>query len=63
LVDELHGHRSLADGRGATLDGSGTDIAGGEDAGHARLEQAGCSSRVAGEDKAVFVRAFRDDAR
>src|SRR6185312_16674096 len=53
LVDELHGHRPLAYGRGATLAGAGPDVAGGEDAGHARLEQvvgAGCG---AGEDEAV----------
>ena len=44
-MDELHGHRSFADGGGAALAGSGADVAGREDAGHACLEQvvgAGC---------------------
>ena len=45
-VDELHGHRALADRGGAALGRAGADVAGGEDAGHARLEQAvGCRRR------------------
>src|SRR5207237_7351905 len=52
-VDELHGHRSFADGGGAAFAGSGADVAGGEDAGHARLEQVVGAGCVAGEDEAV----------
>ena len=54
-MDELHGHRSLADCRGATLEGSGADVAGGENAGDARLEQAGDSGRLTSEDETVLV--------
>ena len=59
LVDELHGHRALADGRGQRFV-EPTDIAGGEDAGHARLEQVLGAGRVAGEDEAVRRRAATD---
>src|SRR5436309_10527389 len=52
-MDELHGHRSFADGGGAAFAGSGADVAGGEDAGHARLEQVVGAGCVAGEDEAV----------
>src|SRR4051794_30456118 len=53
LVDEGHSHRPLADGGGAAFGGTGADIAGGEDAGHARLEQVVGPGCVAGEDEAV----------
>src|SRR5207253_2594057 len=53
LVDELHGHRSLADGGGAALGRAGADVAGGENAGHARLEQVVGAGSVAGEEEAV----------
>src|SRR5207253_2725846 len=53
LVDELHGHRSFADGGGAAFGRAGADVAGGEDAGHAGLEQVVGAGCVAGEDEAV----------
>ena len=52
-VDELHSHRPFADGGGATFGRAGADVAGGEDAGHARLEQVVGAGCVAGEDEAV----------
>ncbi len=52
-MDELHGHRSFADGGGAALGRAGANVAGGEDAGHARLEQVVGAGGVAGEDEAV----------
>ena len=39
LVDELDGHRPLADPGGDPLDRPAADVAGREDAGHVRLEQ------------------------
>ena len=54
-MDEPHSHRSLPDCRGATFDGSGADVAGGEDAGYVRLEEPGGSRCVAGEDESVVV--------
>src|SRR5919201_903290 len=53
FVDELHGHRSFADGGGATFGGSAADVAGGEDTGHACLEQVVGAGCVPGEDEAV----------
>src|SRR5207253_7404532 len=53
LVDELHGHRSLTHRGRAPFGGPGADVAGGEDAGHARLEQVVGAGCVAGEDEAV----------
>ena len=55
LVHELHGHRAFADGRRAALRRARADVARGEDAGDARLEQVGGSGRVAGDDEAVVV--------
>ena len=53
LVDELHGHRSFADGGGAALGRPRADVAGREDAGHAGLEQVAGAGGVAREDEAV----------
>src|SRR5579859_4606417 len=53
LVDELDGHRSLADCGGAALGRAGADVAGGENPGHACPEQSFGADRVAGEDEAV----------
>src|SRR5581483_138269 len=52
-VDELDRHRSFADRRRAALRRSAADVARGEDAGHARLEQVVRVRGVAGEDEAV----------
>ena len=52
-VDELHCHRSFAHGCCAPFAGPRPDVAGGEDAGHARLEQVVGADGVAGEDEAV----------
>src|SRR5262249_42778599 len=41
LVDELHADRALADGGGDALHVARADVADGDDAGHARLEQVG----------------------
>ena len=54
-VDELHGHRALADRGRAALSRAGADVAGGEDAGQARLEQVVGARVGAGEDEAVLV--------
>jgi hypothetical protein len=53
LVDQLHGHRPFAHGRGAALGGSGADVACSEDPGDARLEQVVRAGRLAGENEAV----------
>src|SRR6476659_10811501 len=53
LMDELDGHRPLADGGGAAFGRAGAHVAGGKDAGHARLEQVVAAGGVAGEDEAV----------
>ena len=45
-MDELDGHRSFADRSGAALARAGADVAGGEDAGNARLEQVLGAGRV-----------------
>ena len=58
-VDELHGHRALADGRRAALGRAGAHVARREDAGHARLEQVVGARVGAGEDEAVARRARR----
>src|SRR6476469_1298542 len=58
LVDELDRHRAFADRRRAPLRGAVASIAGGEDAGNARLEQVLRSGCVAGEDETV--RSTRD---
>src|SRR6185437_9463324 len=55
LVHELHSHRPLAHGCRTPLAGAGPDVAGGEDAGHARLEQVVRPGGVAGEDEAVGI--------
>ena len=52
-MHELHGHRPFANGRGATLARPGPDVAGGKDAGHARLEQVVRANCIAGEDEPV----------
>ena len=65
LVYKLHGHSSLTHGGSAALGGPGADVAGGEDAGHACLEQVVGAGCAAGEDEAVssacdrFVEPFR----
>jgi hypothetical protein len=53
FVDELDGHRSFSDGGGAAFGRAGADVAGGEDAGNACLEQVVGTGCVAGEDEAV----------
>src|SRR5436190_17586101 len=55
LVHELDGHRSLADGRRATLRRARAHVPGGENPRNARLEQVGGSGGVAGEEEAVRV--------
>ena len=59
-VDELHGHRPLADGGGASLGRAGADVTGREDARDAGLEQGvrrpAASAR---EDEAVVVAGDR----
>src|SRR5437763_15957454 len=59
LMDELHGHRSFPDGRRTSLGRARPDVAGGEDARHARLEQGVRARRNAGEHEALLV--ARDD--
>src|SRR5262249_43778278 len=54
-VHELHGHRSLADGRRAALRRPGANVPGREDARNARLEQAAAAGRLAREHEAVLV--------
>ena len=54
-VDELHGHRSFADGGGAALGRARADVSGREDARSIRLEQVLGVSGRAGEDEAVAV--------
>src|SRR5919109_3437937 len=54
-VDELHGHRALAHRGCAPLRRAGADVARGEDAGDARLEQVVGMRIRAREDEAVFV--------
>ena len=61
LVDEAHHHRSLADRGRAALDRSGADVADGEDAGRARLEDALDPGSLPGEHEAVVVE--RDGVR
>src|SRR5581483_5990280 len=58
-VDELDSHGSFADGRGAALGRAGADVAGGEDARDAGLEQVLAVRRGAGEDEAVLVAGDR----
>ena len=52
---ELHRHGSLAHGRRAALGRTGTYVAGGEDAGHARLEEVVGVRSGTREDEAVLV--------
>src|SRR5215472_8661466 len=59
LMDELHRHRTLADGGGATLSRARSHIARREDAGNARLEQAVRSRRLSGQYEAVRVACNR----
>src|SRR5437773_3909570 len=54
-VHEADDHRALADRGGAALDGSGTDVADGEDARDGRVEQPGSARLRAGENKAALV--------
>ena len=54
-VHELHRHRSLADGGGASLRRAGTRVARGVDPGHAGLQQILRTDGRAGEDEAVVV--------
>src|SRR5215218_4674873 len=54
-MDQLNGHRSLADRRRAPLRRAGPSVAGREDAGDARLRQAHRLRSHASEDEAVLV--------
>src|SRR5205814_1570285 len=54
-VHEADDHRALADRGGAAFDGSGTDVADGEDARDGRVEQPGSARLSAGENKAELV--------
>src|SRR5881409_3844121 len=56
-VHEADDHRALADRGGAALDGSGTDVADGEDARDGRVEQPGSARLRAGENKPTSSRA------
>jgi hypothetical protein len=54
-VDELHGHRALADCRRTSFRRTGADVAGREDARHACLEQVVGTRGHPGEDEPVLV--------
>ena len=54
VVDELDGHRPFAHSGCAALRRAGADVARGENAGHAGLEDGVCAGGIAGEDEAVF---------
>ena len=58
-MDELHGHRALADGGGAALGRAGADVTGREDARNAGLEQVLGARGGAREDEAVVVAGDR----
>src|SRR5205823_6129608 len=54
-VDELHGHRALADGGGASLCGARAHVARRQHAGHACLEQTVAARGGAREHEAVLI--------
>ena len=58
-MHEADDHGSLADRGRAALDRSGADVADGEDAGRARLEDAVGAGSLAGEHEAVVVERDR----
>src|SRR3954468_19917630 len=54
-VDELDGHRALADRGGAALRRAGADTAGREHAGDARVEQVLAAGSRTGQDEAIGI--------
>ena len=61
-VDEGDGHSAFADGRGATLDGAVTNVAGGEESGYAGFEVIGSAlKRPPGWQSAVGVEVGSGD--
>src|SRR2546430_16146243 len=58
-VDELHRHRALTNGGGASLGRARADVTGGEDARNTGLERVLGSRSSAREDEAVIVACDR----